>query len=117
MAASPVPGPSASSRIYVGSGDTFFIATAGRRWGENVESYGGAFHMKVGIYTLDAHAPKMTVIRSDGTAVGTADFAPTSAGLPGPLPTDLTFPTTGCWRVEARGSTGSASIIINVQAP
>jgi hypothetical protein len=117
ITAAPSPPRAASSGgIYIGRGDTFFMGTEGRRWGENVEYYGGSFHMKVGIYTLDSHPPKVSVLRSDGRATGAAEFAPTSEGLPGPLPTGLSFPTAGCWKVEARGTTGFASIEVNVQA-
>jgi hypothetical protein len=35
--------------------------------------------------------------------------------LPGPLPTELIFPTAGCWIVEARGDRGSALIQVGVQ--
>jgi hypothetical protein len=105
-----------SGRVYIGRRDTFFIGTEGRRWGENVGYYGGAFHMKVGIYTLAADFPKVSVTRSDGVAAGAAEFAPTGEGLPGPLPTGISFPTAGCWRVEARGTTGLATIEVNVQA-
>ena len=114
-AAPSPPGPVSSGEIYIGSGDTFFTGTAGRRWSENVEYYGGAWHMKVGIYTLDSHAPTVSVQRLDGHAAGSAAFAP-SEGLPGRLPTDISFPTAGCWTVEAHGTTGSASIEVNVQA-
>lgn len=114
--ASQAPLPSESGRVYIGTGDTFFIGTVGRHWGENVEYYGGAFHMKVGIYILDSQPPTVTVLRSDG-AGGRADFAATSAGLPGPLPTSLTFATAGCWQIEARGRTGFATIRVSVQSP
>jgi hypothetical protein len=116
MSAPSPPGPVSSGRIYIGSGDTFFIGTAGIRWSENVEYYGGAFHMKVGIYTLESHPPQVSVIRLDGRATGEAQFAPTGQGLPGPLPTGISFPTAGCWKVEARGTVGLASIEVNVQA-
>jgi hypothetical protein len=106
-----------SDVIYIGSGDTFFIGTQGMCWRENVEYWGGAFHMKIAIWTLESQPPQVSVIRSDGSATGGAEFAPTSEGLPGPLPTTLTFPTAGCWKVEARGTTGFASIEVNVQAP
>jgi hypothetical protein len=115
-AAPSPPGPVASDVIYLGSGDTFFRGLQGRRWGD-VEYWGGAFHTKIAIWTLDSHPPKVSVIRLDGLATGAAEFAPTSEGLPGPLPTDLSFPTAGCWKVEARGTTGVASIQVNVQAP
>ena len=115
-AAPSPPVPVSSGEIYIGSGDTFFTGTAGRRWSENVEYYGGVWHMKVGIYTLDSHAPTVSVARSDGLATGQAQFAPTSQGLPGRLPTGITFPTAGCWKMEARGTTGFAGIEVNVQA-
>ena len=109
--------PSDSGGVYIGSGDTFFIGTDGKRWGESVQYYQGAFHMKVGIYTLDSQPPRVTVVSSDGGQRGTVEFAPTSAGLPGPLPTGLTFATVGCWQVEARGRTGVANILVSVQSP
>jgi hypothetical protein len=115
LAAPHPPGPVSGDGINIGSGDTFFTGLPGRRWGENVEYYDDSFHMKVGIYTLDSHPPKVSVTR--GHATGGAVFAPTGEGLPGPLPTDLSFPTAGCWKVEARGTTGFASIEVNVQAP
>jgi len=117
-AAPSPPGPTSSGGIYIGTGDTFFMGTQGRRWGDNVEFYAGAFHMKVGIHTLDSHPPRVSAIRSDGRATGTAEFAHDEAQrFPGTLPPGITFPTTGCWKVEARGTTGFATIEVNVQAP
>jgi hypothetical protein len=117
MMASPPPRPAPSGEVDIGSGDTFFMGTDGQRWGKNVEFYGGAYHMKVGIYTLASQGPDVSVLRSDGRVTGLAELAGTSEGLPGPLPTELTFPTPGCWKVEARGQTGFASIEVDVRAP
>lgn len=103
-------------RVFIGSGDTYFIGTVGRRWSENLDFYNGAFRMKIGIYTLDSHPPKVSVVRSDGRARGDAASTPTSQGLPGPLPTSVTLPTKGCWTVEARGASGSATIRVDVHS-
>jgi hypothetical protein len=107
--------PPSNAVIFIGTGDTFFMGTRGFRWSDNVQFYGGSFQMKIGIYTLDAHPPAMSILRSDGQGTGSAQFAPTSQGLPGPLPTGLSFPTVGCWKVEARGANGLAAIVVNVQ--
>ena len=109
--------PPSPDRVFIGSGDTFFIGTRGRRWGEDVEAARGVLQMKIGIYTLDTHVPQMSIVRADGRASGSAQFAPTSQGLPGPLPTGLVFATPGCWKVEARGAHGSAIIQVQVQNP
>jgi hypothetical protein len=109
------PAPPQGGQVYIGSGDTFFMGSEGRRWGENVDYYDGAFQMKIGIYTLDKGPPTMSIIRTDGRANGRAEFAPTAHGLPGPLPTVLTFPSAGCWRVEAHGARGSATILARVR--
>ncbi len=112
QASPPIP-PSGDS-VLIGAGDVFFIGTRGRRWGENVEAYGGAYQMKVGIMVLGAQAPEVSVTRREGAVTGTAQFAPTGAGLPGPLPTAVTFPTAGCWIVTARGVNGAASILVSI---
>ena len=107
--------PSAQ-RIFIGSGDTFFIGTLGMRWSDNLSFDNGAFHMKIGIYTLDRQPPRVSVVRSDGRARGSAASSPTSQGLPGPLPTTVTIPTRGCWTVEARGASGSAVVQVDIQS-
>jgi hypothetical protein len=62
MMASPRPRPAHSGEVDIGSGDTFFMGTDGARWGESVEFYGGAFHMKIGIYALDSQPPQVSVL-------------------------------------------------------
>jgi hypothetical protein len=101
--------------VFIGSGDTWFMGTKGHRWGESVQYFRGSFFMKVGIYTLQSHPPRVTVLRTDGRSVGHAELAPTSRGLPGPLPAGLYFPTAGCWEVVAQGATGSAAIRVRVE--
>ena len=112
---SPDPLPADRNRVYIGSGDSFFIGSRGSRWGENVEYEDGVFFMKIGIYTLDSLPPTVSAVRSDGGATGVVESDPTSSGLPGPLPTSVIFATPGCWIVQAHGTTGVAGIEVNVQ--
>ncbi len=64
-----VPRPSGAPSdvpMYLGSGDTFFMANPffqgkQRRWGDDVEFYQGVFGMKIGIYTLDSQPPQVEV--------------------------------------------------------
>lgn len=121
--AAPRPsGAPANVPIYLGSGDTFFMGNPifqgrQRRWGDDVELSRGVFGMKIGIYTMDSQPPRISVTRSDGGAAGSYSSSPTSRGMPGPLPTSLYFPTAGCWKIEAQGRTGFASIEVDVRAP
>lgn len=114
---SPDPLQVDPNRAYIGTGDTFFIGGRGSRWGENVEYEDGVFFMKIGIYTLDSLPPKVSAVRSDGAATGVVESAPTSGGLPGLLPTSVILATPGCWILQARGTTGVASIEVNVRPP
>ena len=97
---------------YVGSGDTWFIGNPGHRWSESVDFFRGSYYLKVAIYDLSSQLPSVTVRRTDGKSTGHAELTPTSRGMPGPIPTGLYFPTTGCWDVVARGSTGRAEIYV-----
>lgn len=108
------PGP---SRVYVGRGDTYFIGRIGLRWGQSVEYSQNqhTYFLKVGIYTLDSHLPKVTVKRADGQGTGRATLKPTTEGIPGPVPTEIYFPAPGCWNVTAQGTTGLARIYVGVQ--
>ncbi len=100
--------------LYVGSGDTYFMGTAGSRWGQMVQYFRSSYYMKAPIYTLDSQAPRITIARLDGPGAGRAESNPTTEGLPGPLPTSLYFPSPGCWQVTARGRTGVATIHVRV---
>ncbi len=101
--------------VLIGNGDTFFMGGRGRQWGENVTQYDGAFHMKVGIYTFDTRRPTVSVGRTDGVSTGMAEFTRDEMERhPGPIPVLLTFPTEGCWKVEAKGTNGFASIEVHI---
>jgi hypothetical protein len=70
---------------------------------------GQGYFLKLGIWTLTSKPPAVTIRQiGDAQLSGTASFFPTTAGLPGPLPTQLSFPNVGCWEVTAAGSTGRA---------
>lgn len=97
----------------VGSGDTWFAAPARGTWSQDVRWDGQAYYTKIGIWTSRTEPPSLAIRQIGGAKVsGSASFFPTSAGLPGPLPTRLRFPTVGCWEVTAQGITGSATIRI-----
>jgi hypothetical protein len=99
----------------VGSGDTWLFAPISGGWGGSVQpAPDGGYRMKLGIWTSTNRPPAVTVRRAGGSETGSASFAPTSAGLPGPLPAELRFPSAGCWQVTARGVTGRASILVRV---
>jgi len=103
------PGPA------VGSGDTWFFAPDTGGWGGSVEADPrGGYRTKIGLWTSMTRPPAVTVRRVGGAETGSASFAPTSAGLPGPLPAELRFPSAGCWQVTARGATGGATIQVRV---
>jgi len=103
------PGPA------VGSGDTWLFAPVSGGWSRSVQrAPGGGYRMKLGIWTSTSRPPAVAVRRVDGRQTGSASFAPTDQGLPGPLPTELRFPSAGCWQVTARGVTGLASILVRV---
>ena len=106
----------AAGQVFVGSGSAFFIGTAGHRWRENVVYEHNTYFSKIGIYTLDPRPPAVTVRRVDGPGVGRIDFAPTSQGLPGWLPTGVYYTSPGCWEVIARGTKGQATIHVLVEA-
>lgn len=97
----------------VGSGDTWFAAPATGTWSQDVRWNGESYFLKLGIWTLMDKPPSVQVHRLDRAAPnGSASFRPTSAGLPGPLPTEIRFPTTGCWEITASGASGSARAVI-----
>jgi len=113
----PVPAPPAMAAISqdmaVGSGDTWFFPPTTGTLSQGVHWDGKQYFMKLGIWTTMSRPPVVTVTRRDGT-LGSASFSPTSAGLPGPLPTSLMFPSVGCWDVKAEGATGIATAVIKV---
>ena len=98
----------------VGSGDTWFIPPTTGTFSEGVHWDGKQYFMKLGIWTSMGRPPDVTVKRTDGRATGRSSFSPTSAGLPGPLPTSLMFTSVGCWNVDAQGVTGRATAVIRV---
>lgn len=114
----PVAAPAGLSAIghdqAVGSGDTWFIPPTTGTFSPEVHWDGKQYFMKIGIWTSMAQPPMVTVSRTDGRASGSASFGPTSAGLPGPLPTSLMFTSVGCWNVDAQGVTGRATAVIRV---
>lgn len=99
----------------VGSGDTWFFAPAVNEWTSSVASDGErGYQLKIGIWTTETKPPTITVRQVDGPAFGTASVAPTSTGLPGPLPSLSSLPTPGCWEITARGTTGSATARVRI---
>lgn len=110
QAAAVLPPMLAAERVSaVGSGDTWFIAPSGGTWSQDVRWDGQAYFLKIAIWTLQSEPPTVIVRQVRGAANGSAAFFPTTAGLPGPLPTQVRFPTVGCWELTARGLTGSAT--------
>lgn len=95
-----------------GEGSIFFIAPAFGTWGESAERRGSETYLKVGIWINDTNEPEIAVISENGLDPGSVEFAPTSAGLPGFLPTGIYFTGPGCWDVVA--TLGSDTAAINV---
>lgn len=98
----------------VGSGDVWFIAPDAGRWSESltVDPEKG----RVGKYPLWVDTSRRPTVAVEGTqgteGTGTAELAPTSGGLPGPLPVGVAIPAPGCWQITAQGQSGSASIVV-----
>lgn len=100
---------SRGNTVAVGSGDTWFLPPSRGKWADDVRWDAGEYFLKLGIWTLSSQPPNTIVQEVGGSqGRGKASFFPTSAGLPGPLPARLTFPTPGCWDVTAVGVTGRA---------
>jgi len=99
----------------VGSGDTWYFAPASADWSSSVQPEGDGYQLKIGMWIATPRPPQVTVREvSGGNAVGTTTFAPTTGGLPGPLPSTSHMPAPGCWEIVARGPTGSASARVRV---
>lgn len=101
---------SAGDVVAVGSGDTWLLPPSeGNRWSQDVRWDGNAYFLKLGIRTLASVPPAIEVREIGGAhANGKAEVFPTSKGLPGPLPTRLTFPHPGCWDITVIGVSGRA---------
>jgi len=98
-----------------GEGRIFFIAPAVGSWADSAERRGTETSLKVGIWVNDVHEPEMSVTSENDENQGRIEFAPTSEGLPGFLPTGIYFPGPGCWRVTA--VLGGDTATINVAVP
>ena len=115
--ASPPPqAPAGPRNVYVGSGDTYFMIRVLLVHNGLPPSVSRCPQMKIGIYSLDWNPPQVTVRRLDGTGEGRVTFSPTSGSMSRPLPTRLYFPSTSCWEVTARGTTGMARIYVRVES-
>jgi hypothetical protein len=114
--ASTIPAALAARGVKaaVGSGDTWFLPPATGRWSQDVRWNDGQFFLKLGVWSLSSEPPVITVRKVGAKVTGSAASSPTSEGLPGPLPTTLRFPSTGCWEVVGQGATGTARARIRV---
>jgi len=109
------PSVLATRGSWVGSGDTWFAAPATGTFSQDVRWDGQTYFVKIGMWTLTTQQPEVAVRQVGGAGgSGTASSSPTTAGLPGPLPTTLRFPTVGCWEVLAQGLSGLAAARISV---
>jgi hypothetical protein len=73
------------------------------------------YQLKIGMWTSSPEPPEVSVAQIDGEkTTGNITLGPTSAGLPGPLPSTAHFPSPGCWEITARGATGIAFARVNI---
>lgn len=103
--------------VYIGSRGIWFAAGPQEHsWGQVVQRVRDGYDFKVAISTLDSFLPEVTVSRIDAErgGMGNADLRPTSAGLPGWVPTLFHLSTPGCWAVSAVGSKGRVDIRVRV---
>ncbi len=100
----------------VGQGDVWFVAPEAGHWSDLVTSEGGGAAGKFPMWIGGRDMPQLAVVGVKGTeGTGRAQLAPTSEGIPGPLPMRIEFPGKGCWQVTAKGKTGTARIEVHVK--
>ena len=98
----------------LGEGRLYFLAPAEGSWGDSTWQEGGETALKVGLWVNDTRIPDIEVRSADGALEGHAEVSPTADGLPGFLPTGVSFPSGGCWRVTARlgGDVAEISVLV-----
>lgn len=98
-----------------GSGDLYFVTPRAARWSDLLRARGGPTDGKFAMWVNNAAEPSTTVESQGGSSTmrGTVEKAPTSAGLPGPLPMLVTLPAGGCWRITSTSADSQVSITID----
>lgn len=99
----------------VGSGDIWFYSGLIDRWGEVVIPNGTGFQGKFAMWVGTDELPTVSVVRTTGDRLeGTVSMGPTADGLPGPLPSTVLFPSSGCWQITATLGADIAQITVHV---
>jgi hypothetical protein len=102
-----------------GEGAVWFIAPLSATWSEVVRDEGDGPTAKIPLWVdRDGPLPTITVRRDGGGGggeQGSASPSPTADGLPGPVPTRLTFPGEGCWVVEATAGGDVARLRVSIE--
>jgi hypothetical protein len=95
----------------VGAGDVGFAAPVTGRWSDLLEEGGDGAGAKVALWVdHEGPVPEVDVRREGSDERGSATTTPTADGLPGPVPTRVSFPGRGCWEVSVTGSDGPVAI-------
>lgn len=98
----------------VGQGGIWFIAPLTNSWSDLLERQGATRRGKFPLWVDQKTLPHVSVQGVRGTpGTGRAILTPTSEGLPGPVPMSLELPGPGCWQVTAKGTGGTARILLN----
>ncbi|MGW5679452.1 hypothetical protein ACWEV4_30975 [Streptomyces sp. NPDC003860] len=98
----------------VGSGSIWFIAPRTDSWSDMLETRGTESRGKFPLWVDQNALPQVSVEGIHGTAgTGRAHLAPTSEGIPGPLPMSVELPGPGCWQVTVKGDRNTARILLN----
>lgn len=99
-----------------GEGAVWFVVPTSATWSAVVQDEGDGASAKVALWVdRDGPLPAVTVRRAGGGPErGSASSSPTADGLPGPVPTRLTFSGEGCWVVEAAAGGDTAHFRVMV---
>ncbi len=98
-----------------GTGDLFFVTPKTPRWGDLLEARGSPTEGKFAMWVDSPSLPSVAVELQGGASPlrGSADLAPTTDGLPGPVPMNVRIPSSGCWRIFSKSSRSEISILVN----
>lgn len=101
----------------VGDGDVWLVLPEADQWGALV-SPGRAGEEHVGKFPVYVDAtvlPDVEAFLSDEPSTAAdVSMEPTAAGLPGPVPVGVNFPSPGCWEVKIVGQSGRVAIRVQV---